>query len=218
MQWFKRIAIAVLPVVLGACQSQPVVDYAAILPVPQPVPKDAWKGSIVHSDFSVNPLVTNGDSYEQCQFNLPETVRTIVLPEGTSVYRHEMSSIELKVKKSLSWAGHPSTKISIDEVRSRMGVSIEVAGSKLQVGPYGGWDSFEGGASVNLIAGIPEGVRVRYDKGEGAAPAEWVKVPLLPSTKSEYERHQKTAVSAASNKSEPAGGASGASASRDRCF
>lgn len=216
MQWFKQIAIAMFPVVLGACQSQPVVDYAAILPAAKPVPKDAWKGSIVYSGFSANPLVTNGDSYEQCQFKLPETARTIVLPKGTSVYRHEVPSVDLKIKKSLSWVGHPSTKTSIDDERSVMGISIEMTRGRLQVCPYGTWDSFEGGAYLTLIAGIPEGVRVRYDKGEGTAPAGWVKLPLLPSTKSEYERHQKTAVSAISRKDEPASGASGESGAFDR--
>lgn len=216
MQWFKQIAIATFPLVLGACQSQPTVDYAAILPASKPVPKDAWKGSVVHSDFSANPLVVNGDSYEQCQFKLSETTQTIVLPKGSSVYRHKMPSVDLQVKKSLSWMGHPDTKTSIDAERSRMGVSIEMTGGKLQICPYGTWDSFEGGAYVNLIAGIPEGVRVRYDKGEAAAPAEWVKLPLLPSMKSEYERRQKTAVSATSRNADPASDAAGESASLDR--
>jgi hypothetical protein len=209
MQWFKRIAIAVLPVLLAACQSQPVVDYAALLPASKPVPRDEWKGSIVHSGSSANPLVINGDSYEQCQFKLPEKVRTIVLPKGTSVYRRGLSSVDLQVKKSLSWVGHPSTKTSIDDERSRMGVSVEISGSRLQIRPFGTWGSFEGGADLKLIAGVPAGVSVRYDKSEGTAPAEWVKVPLLPSTKAEYERHQKTTVSATLKKAESASGASG---------
>lgn len=216
MQWFKRITIAMFPVVLGACQSQPEVDYAAILPASKSVPKDAWKGSVVHSDFSAIPLVVNGDSYEQCQFKLPETTQTIVLPKGSSVYRHKIPSVDLQVKKSLSWMGHPDTKTSIDDERSRMGVSIEMTGGKLQVCPYGTWDSFEGGAYLNLIAGIPDGVKVRYDKGEATAPAEWVKLPLLPSMKSDYVRHQKTAASATSRKAEPASGASGEPAPIDR--
>ncbi|WP_050030430.1 hypothetical protein [Verrucomicrobium sp. BvORR034] len=216
MQWFKRVAIAVLPVLLAACQSAPVADYAALLPASKPVPRDEWKGSIVHSGFSANPLVINGDSYEQCQFKLPETVRTIVLPKGTSVYRHGMSSVDLQVKKSLSWMGHPDTKTSIDDERSKMGVSIEMTGGKLQICPYGTWDSFEGGAYLNLIAGIPDGVKFRYDKGEATAPAEWVKLPLLPSMKSDYVRHQKTAVSATSRNADPASDAAGESASLDR--
>ena len=191
MKWPQRIAIPIFLGVLVACQSQHAVDHAAILPASQPVPRKAWKDSIVYSDFSADPLVINGKSYERCQLELPDHVRSIVLPKEASIYRHGESSVTFQVEKSLSWVGHPDVKTSIDDVRSDMGIAIEAAGRVLKVRPYGTWDSFEGGAYLKLIAGVPKGIRVRFDRSEGAAPAEWVKVPLLPSTKSEYERHQR---------------------------
>ena len=67
--------------------------------------------------------------------------------------------------KSL-FAGHPPEPMSIHGARKNMGCAIRAEGDDLVVATYGEWDSqIEGGASIKLVAVVPDGVKVEKRKG-----------------------------------------------------
>jgi len=181
---------------LTSCQTQHHYDYAKLSPPAQSFPRSAYCQSIHHSDLIIDPLVTNGDCYEQFQITIPESVSTITLPPDTITHRREGTYLVGHLKKTLSWAGHPAdTKTSIDDERSQMGVAMKITGRTLRITSFGAWHSFEGGSSVTVLAGIPARVSIRHAKdqpdnrtAERLTQEGWFVIPTRPALKKDYDR------------------------------
>jgi hypothetical protein len=181
---------------LASCQTQHHYDYAKLIPPIRSFPPSAYGHSIHHSDFTIDPLVTNGDCYEEFQIAIPESITTISLPTCTTTQRLDGEYLVGHLKKALGWAGHPDdTKTSIDDERSKMGVAMKIKGRELLITSFGTWSSFEGGSSVSLLVGIPTGTSIHYAKDQPAnRTAErltqegWFVIPSRPALKKDYDR------------------------------
>lgn len=109
--------------------------------------------------------VTNGTAFERGTVDIG-TARTIVLPDNAVVRRcPPAGTVELYVAKTLGFMGHPSDRMSIRGARKEMGCAAMVDGDELLVATYGEWECIEGGAHIDLVALVPEGVAVQQRKG-----------------------------------------------------
>jgi hypothetical protein len=184
---------------LVSCQTQYHDDYAKLIPPTRSFPPSAFRQSIHHSDTIIDPLVTNGDSYEQFQITIPESITTISLPPGTTTHGRDGRLLVGYLKKTLLWAGHPGdTKTSIDDERSQMGVAMKITGRTLRLTSFGAWHSFEGGSFVTVLVDVPEGVSIRHAKdqpdnrtAERLTQEGWFVIPSRPALKKDYDRFTK---------------------------
>jgi len=196
-----RIALPVLFAIslMASCQTQEHHDYAELMPPAQSLPPSAFRQSIHHSDFSTNPMVTNGDCYEQFQISIPDSITTITVPRGTTIYRREGGILDGHLEKSLHWAGHPGdTRTSIDDERTKMGIAMKITGRTMHIISFGAWHSFEGGSSVTLLVGIPERILIRHAKdqtdhrtADGLTQEGWFVIDSRPALKQDYVRLKK---------------------------
>jgi hypothetical protein len=110
-------------------------------------------------------------------------------------HRRDGTLLEVRLKKTLHWAGHPGdTKTSIDDERSQMGVAMKITGRTLRITSFGAWHSFEGGSSISLLAAVPTGVSIRQAKGqpdnltaERLTQEGWFVIPSGPALKKDYD-------------------------------
>jgi hypothetical protein len=184
---------------LVSCQIREHRDYAKLIPVSRGLPSSAFHKSIHHSEFTVDPLVTNGDCYEQFQIEVPDSISIVTLPSGTTTHRGDGTLLVGHLKKSLHWAGHPGdTKVSIDDERLQMGVAMKTSGRAMYITSFGAWDSFEGGSSTSILVSLPNSVSVRYAKNlpesltaDKLAQQGWIVIPSVPALKQDYDRFSK---------------------------
>jgi hypothetical protein len=93
----------------------------------------------------------------------PDT--TLVLPTGSEVVTVAGSThVRLQVKKSLDVFAHPPKRVSIVEVKDKMGIAIMRQGAALRVATYGEFAApGHGGASIDLTVDIPEDIEVSFE-------------------------------------------------------
>ena len=181
--------------VLASCQTQHQYDYSELIPPTQSFPASAFRQSIHHSDFTADPMVTNGDCYEQFEITIPESITTVLLPPGTTTYRRDGTVLVGHLEKTLSWAGHPGdTRTSIDDERAKMSVAMKITGRTLRIVSFGAWYSFEGGSGVTVLAGIAAGVAIRDAKelpekqtADRLALEGWFVIASRPALKQDYD-------------------------------
>ena len=180
-------------VMLPACQSRRI-DACSLAPAPKMRPVSAYRDSVHYSRDVIDPLVKNGDCYERFVISLPIEIKTVVLPTDSTTFKTRERRVEGYVIKALYWGGHPSEPgTSIDSERSLMGVAIERTPRRLRVTGFGAWHSFEGGSSIKLAVGVPDGVRVKFsDKPPDNFTADkltaegWFVIDTEPTTKEKF--------------------------------
>lgn len=131
--------------------------------LPMTVPAHAKEKSIIRSPVSANPLVENGLAYEFLDLTIPSSVETVMVPDGCAVrVEPNRNSARIYLRKSLSYMGHPGSRLSIEDIRDHLGLAATIKGNALRLATYGGWNSFEGGQSTDMAVMVPEGIRVRH--------------------------------------------------------
>jgi hypothetical protein len=108
-----------------------------------------------------DPNVENGRAFDRAVLPVGQ-FKKIALP-GTTVVRQTTpgEDVVLRMEKRLSFGGHPPQPMSIRDARYNMGCAVKTEGDTLVVATFGEWDSrIEGGASMKLVAEVPEGVEV----------------------------------------------------------
>jgi hypothetical protein len=121
--------------------------------------------------------VDNGSAYDRAAVDLG-AAKKLVLPDNAVVQRWgEAGKVQLFMKKTLEFRGHPPEPMSIGDARNNMGCAVKVEGDDLLVATFGEWDSrIEGGADIRLFAVVPEGVELELRKGlsgPDSAGREW---------------------------------------------
>jgi hypothetical protein len=121
--------------------------------------------------------VQNGSAYDRAGVELGAATK-VVLPDNAQVRRTpEGGKVQLFMKKTLSFHGHPPESMSISGARKNMGCAVRTEGTALIVATFGEWDShIEGGTFMRLVAIIPEGTEVEERpglSGEKSAGREW---------------------------------------------
>ncbi|MDB5307454.1 MAG: hypothetical protein JWO38_1656 [Gemmataceae bacterium] len=110
--------------------------------------------------------VENGSAYDQALVELGTSMK-VVLPLGTEVRRTAgEGKVQLFMRKTLGFGGHPPESMSIRGARKNMGCAVRVEDGAVVIGTFGEWDSWvEGGAYLRLIAVVPKGVEVELRRG-----------------------------------------------------
>lgn len=183
-------------------QSAPKPDYPSLVKSAESgVPPD-WDGSVRTSPSIVSPNVENGDAFDVAILNVPAWVTKIEIPVSCRVVSSPDQSITLLLKKSLHWAGHTDKSTSIRTERLKMGCCMKIEGTKMCLGLFGDWSSFEGGSGIEMALVVPPRLAVTkrkalhftdhpYESGYGASPppADWFVIPTLPDGGKRFERH-----------------------------
>lgn len=134
--------------------------------------------SIVLSERSApSQKVENGSAYDRAAVDLG-AAKKVVLPDDAVIRRSaEAGKVELFMKKTLAFGGHPPERMSIRDARKNMGCAVKAEEGALVIATFGEWDShIEGGAYMRVIAVVPEGVELEQRKGlsgEDSAGREW---------------------------------------------
>jgi hypothetical protein len=121
--------------------------------------------------------VENGSAYDRAAVDLG-TAKKVVLPHDAAVQRSaEAGKVQLFMKKTLGFGGHPPERMSIRTARKDMGCAVKAEENALVIATFGEWDSrVEGGARMRLVAVVPEGVELEQRKGlsgPDSAGREW---------------------------------------------
>jgi len=122
--------------------------------------------SVIAKKSEVDEFVENGTAYDRGVVDLGKATK-LVLPNTATVRKGgEAGKVQLFMAKTLSFGGHPGEAMSIRSGRNSMGCAVRAEGNALIVATYGEWDShIEGGAYVELVALVPEGVEFELRKG-----------------------------------------------------
>lgn len=174
----KRIVGVRLLLILGiVCVVGPTVYFAFRSPLPSGSP--VGDPSLVLSEpFRTvhGLLVENGSAYDQAFVDV-QPYKRIIVPDRAEVRTAEASGrLEIFMKKSLSFHGHPPEPMSIRTGRNNMGCAAKTEGDALFLATYGEWGSKEGGARIRLVLLVPENTKVERRSelsGPHSAGREW---------------------------------------------
>jgi hypothetical protein len=159
----------------------------------------------------VSPKVENGTAYDMGSVSL-EGYDAVAVAESARVTQEgDGQQLQLFMAKRLSFGGHPPEPIRLRYVRKNMGCATKPDGRTLMITAFGGFDTKEGGAYMDLLVIVPKGVRVErrampppptanataggqwyltkprevkvgYWYGPASPPDGWVAVPDVPDT------------------------------------
>jgi hypothetical protein len=136
-----------------------------------------WMDAISSSMWTADPNVENGRAYDKAALSISAD-QVLVVPKDAAVEEGAPAGrVEVFMKKTLAFGGHPPERMSIRLARNHMGVGCKTEGGKVILATYGEWDSqIEGGAFLELLVRVPEGVTVerRADlSGPESVGREW---------------------------------------------
>jgi hypothetical protein len=105
--------------------------------------------------------IENGSAFDKAAVDV-EAYTSLVLPDSAEVRTGEAGQrVQIYMKKTLFFGGHPPEPMSIRTARKNMGCAVKLEDGALVVATFGEWDSHkEGGASMALVFVVPEGKQV----------------------------------------------------------
>lgn len=121
--------------------------------------------SLVLKPAAPSADVENGSAYERAEFSLGTAKRLAVPVDAEVVEQGTGPAIQLFLRKTLSFAGHPPEKMSIRTGRNNFGCASRLDGDALVVGNYGEFSTKEGGAQIKLRFVVPQGTKVERRAG-----------------------------------------------------
>jgi hypothetical protein len=106
--------------------------------------------------------VENGSAYDKAAVELGDFA-TVILPDNATVRQEgEGKKLQIYMKKTLGFAGHPPEPMSIKHARNHMGCAVQVEKAALVIATFGEWDShIEGGARMKVLFVVPKGVEIQ---------------------------------------------------------
>jgi hypothetical protein len=121
--------------------------------------------------------VENGSAFDQAALDIGK-YKKIVVPDSAAVRRNgKGDKLQIFMKKSLGFHGHPPESMSIRTAREHMGCAVKEQDSSLVLATFGEWDShIEGGTRMDMKLLVPEGVEVEKRgglSGEHSDGREW---------------------------------------------
>jgi len=111
-------------------------------------------------------VVENGSVFDRAAVKIG-TSKMLVLPHDAIIRRKGApGEVQLFMKKTLEFAGHPPEPMSVRDARRNMGCAVKVDGHDLLIATFGEWDShIEGSAQMKLVVNIAHGVEFEMRKG-----------------------------------------------------
>jgi hypothetical protein len=160
-----------------------------------------------------NPKVQNGDIFDKAILKAAD-IKTLIVPENAKVEQSGTEgAVELYVKKTQSFGGHPPEPMTLESARKHMGCATKVEDGKVTLATYGEFSTKEGGSEMKLFLRVPAGLVVEkrpnlsgpnsagqrkqeggyltkepdardgYWYGPASAGAGWKAIPLEPDPK-----------------------------------
>jgi hypothetical protein len=121
--------------------------------------------------------VENGSAFDNAAVDI-ESYKKLVVPDDAEV-REGGGGHRLQVfmKKTLGFGGHPPSPMSIRTDRKYMGCALKAEDGTLVLATFGEWDSrIEGGADMRLVLVVPANTEVEKRpglSGPRSAGREW---------------------------------------------
>jgi hypothetical protein len=122
-------------------------------------PKADTDASVVVKDRGPGD-VENGSAYDAGSFDLGANKKLAVPANATVVQRGDGAKVQVFLKKTLQFGGHPPTPMSIRTARANMGCATKTAEGVALVATFGEFSTKEGGADVHVTLIVPTGVTV----------------------------------------------------------
>jgi hypothetical protein len=134
-----------------------------------------WDRSVEFSDKFGK--VQNDSAFDRAGLDLGEH-RKVVLPINIEIRREgEGNRLQIFMRKTMEYAGHPTKPMSIKNARKNMGCAVMVERNALGLATFGEWDSrIEGGADMHVVVLVPKGTKVEQRRGLSgpkSAGKEW---------------------------------------------
>jgi hypothetical protein len=110
--------------------------------------------------------IENGSAYEQAVVDT-QGCKKVVLPHDAVLRREgHGTKVQVFLKKTLGFSGHPTKPMSIRTGRKCMGCATKVEGDALVLATFGEWDShIEGGARLRVVCVVPKDLEVEQRPG-----------------------------------------------------
>jgi hypothetical protein len=106
-------------------------------------------------------LIENGSAFARATLDLEKYLK-VVLADSARVRRGGPGkNIQIFMKKSLEFRGHPPKPMSIRAGRKIMGCAVKEEGDALVVATFGEWQGKEGAANVRATLVVPSGIEVK---------------------------------------------------------
>jgi len=109
--------------------------------------------------------VENGSAYDAAVVDTGGA-KKLVVPNSAEVRQEgEAGKIQIFMRKTLSFAGHPPAAMKIKQWRNNMGCAKKTDNDSLQIATFGEWDSHrEGGADMGVLIVAPKGINIERRK------------------------------------------------------
>jgi hypothetical protein len=112
-----------------------------------------------------SPKVENGDVYDKAILNAGD-IKTLIVPDSAIVERTaKEGQVELYLKKTLSFGGHPPEPMPLVSIRKDLGCAARAQNIKVLLGTFGEGSSKEGGAYLKPLIRVPAALAVETEKG-----------------------------------------------------
>ncbi len=109
-----------------------------------------------------SPKVTNGTAHERA--SLPADLQALVVPPSVRLVRLKaLDRPAVFTTKTLGFLGHPPEPMHIREARHYLGVAFQRVGRTLRLAPFGGLQTPEGSACLQILLQVPETMKVTVD-------------------------------------------------------
>ena len=104
---------------------------------------------------AANAKVQKGDIYDKGTLKTAD-IKSLIVPDNAIVERTGTEgAIELYVKKTQSFGGHPPEPMTLESARKKMGCATKEENGKVTLATYGEFSTKEGGAHLKLLLRVP---------------------------------------------------------------
>lgn len=120
----------------------------------------------------------NGYAFDQAFLDIKQGVKIIVPHDAVVVTKQELRYPHISMMKVLQFVGPPG--MTIYEARKQMGCAMKREDETVQIATFGEWNShIEGGAHLNLVIAVPDGMVVEKRKGLSGEKSECLNKEIL---------------------------------------
>jgi hypothetical protein len=104
--------------------------------------------------------VENGSAFDKAVVEIGPH-KKIILPDTATVQQDGAGGkLQVFMKKTLSFHGHPPESMSIRQARRNMGCALQIEKDAVVVATFGEWHTIEGGADMKLLFVVPKGIEI----------------------------------------------------------
>jgi len=166
------LTLSLVGSLLIGCNREPNV---VIVDSTKPVDTDEKQAQGVPNDQALDPSIVlstpfgtieNGTAYDKAAVAIGP-YKKLILPKNAAIRAEgEVDELQVYMRKTLSFAGHPPEPMSIRTARKNMGCAVKSEGDALILATFGEWDSrIEGGANMRVVCVVPQGIAVEKRSG-----------------------------------------------------